>query len=160
LHKGFPTEGGTRVAAFVRYPEMIKPAVSNDFIFIKDVAPTILELTGIEHPGNEYGGHVIEPMGGVSFVSLLEGDVRSGEDRVIGIELLGKRAVRKGDWKLVHMPKPYGIDDWQLFNVSDDISESRDLSADYPERVAELKSYWDAYAEKNKVIIPDWVSGY
>ena len=160
LHKGFPTEGGTRVAAFVRYPEMIKPAVSNDFIFIKDVAPTILELTGIEHPGNEYGGHVIEPMGGVSFVSLLEGQSRPGEDRVTGIELLGKRAIRKGDWKLVHMPEPYGIDDWQLFNVNDDISESRDLSAEYPDKVKNLKAYWDEYAEKNNVIIPDWVSGY
>ncbi len=90
----------------------------------------------------------------------IEGHARPGEDRVTGIELLGKRAIRKGDWKLVHMPEPYGIDDWQLFNVSHDISESQDLSAEYPENVAELKSYWDAYAEKNKVIIPDWVSGY
>ena len=160
LHKGFPTEGGTHVAAFVRYPEMIKPAISSDFIFIKDVAPTILELAGIEHPGHEYDGHTIEPMGGVSFVSLLEGHAGSDEDRVTGIELLGKRAIRKGNWKLVHMPEPYGIDDWQLFNVSDDISESRDLSAEHPDKVKELKAYWDAYAEKNKVIIPDWVSGY
>ncbi len=161
LHKGFPTEGGTHVAAFVHYPEMISTAaISNEFIFIKDVAPTILELAGIEHPDNEYGGHVIEPMGGVSFVSLLEGHARPGQDRVTGIELLGKRAIRKGDWKLVHMPEPYGIDDWQLFNVNDDISESRDLSAEYPDKVKVLKAYWDDYAEKNKVIIPDWVSGY
>jgi arylsulfatase len=160
LHKGFPTEGGTHVAAFVRYPEMIKPAISNDFIFIKDVAPTILELAGIERPGKEYGGRAVEAMTGISFVSLLQGKARPHEERVTGIELMGKRAIRKGDWKLVHMPKPFGIDGWQLFNVKEDISESRDLSAEFPKKVDELKAYWDDYAEKNKVIIPDWTSGY
>ena len=160
LHKGFPTEGGTHVAAFVRYPERIKPAISNDFVFIKDVAPTILELAGIEHPGDEYEGRPVEQMSGTSFVSLLEGKERKESDRVTGIELLGKRVIRKGDWKLVHMPEPYGTDDWQLFNVMDDISESRDLSAEYPDKVKELKTHWDEYADRNKVIIPDWVSGY
>jgi arylsulfatase len=160
LHKGFPTEGGTHVAAFVRYPERIKPEIANDFIFIKDVAPTILELAGIEHPGYEYAGRPVEQMTGTSFVSLLEGKERKESDRVTGIELLGKRAIRSGDWKLVHMPEPYGINDWQLFNVMDDISESRDLSAEYPDKVKELKAHWNEYAEKNNVIIPDWVSGY
>jgi len=161
LHKGFPTEGGTHVAAFVRYPEMIsEPAISQDFVFIKDVAPTILELAGVGHPGSSYGGRAVEPMAGTSFVSLLEGRNLSDARRVTGIELLGKRAIRQGDWKLVHMPQPYGIDDWQLFNVKRDISESRDLSADYPEKARDLKAHWDDYARKNGVILPDWVSGY
>jgi len=136
------------------------PAISNEFIFIKDVAPTILELAGIEHPGDEYDGRPVERITGISFLSLVEGKGHTAPNRVTGIELLGKRAIRSGDWKLVHMPEPYGTDDWQLFNVMDDISESRDLSDDNPEKVAELKAHWDAYAKKNKVIIPDWVSGY
>ncbi len=161
LHKGFPTEGGTHVSAFVYYPRLITaPAISNDFVFIKDIAPTILELAGVEHPGDEYDGRLVEQMTGTSFLSLLEGKRHTAPDRVTGIELLGKRAIRSGDWKLVHMPAPYGIDDWQLFNVKDDITESRDLSAEYPQKIAELKAHWDAYADRNKVIIPDWVSGY
>ena len=60
LHKGFPTEGGTHVAAFVHYPELIStPAISNDFIFVKDVAPTILEFAGVEHPGTRFDGRSI-----------------------------------------------------------------------------------------------------
>ena len=161
LHKGFPTEGGTHVAAFVHYPQMITvPAISNDFVFIKDIAPTILELAGVEHPGDEYDGRPVEQMTGRSFVSLLEGKGHTDSDRVTGIELVGKRMIRSGVWKLTHMPEPYGIDDWQLFNVQDDISESHDLSADYPEKVEELKSHWVEYAKRNNVIIPDWVSGY
>ena len=99
-------------------------------------------------------------MTGMSFVSLLRGEEPAATDRVTGIELMGKRAIRSGDWKLVHMPEPYGIDDWQLFNVKDDITESRDLSNAFPDKVKELKAHWDEYAERNKVIIPDWVSGY
>ena len=161
LHKGFPTEGGTHVAAFVHYPELIStPVISNDFIFVKDVAPTILEFAGVEHPGTRFDGRSIESMTGISFMSTLRGAKRPDSDRVTGIEIFGKRAIRSGDWKLVHMPEPYGIDDWQLFNVKDDISESRDLSAEFPDKLEELKVHWEDYAERNNVIIPDWVSGY
>jgi len=161
LHKAFPTEGGTRVAAFVRYPaKIVAPSVSDDFIFVKDVAPTILELAGVEHPGTQYKGRTIEPVTGTSFVSILEGSGATNGDRVIGMELFGKRVIRKGDWKLVHMPQPYGIDDWQLFNLQDDLGESIDLSAAYPERFKAMKTLWDDYAKTNNVIIPDRVSGY
>jgi arylsulfatase len=161
LHKGFPTEGGTRVAAFVNYPKVVKtPAISDQFVFIKDITPTLLELAGVEHPGNEYDGRTIEPMSGESFVSLLRGEEPSRAERVTGIELLGKRAIRVGDWKLVHMPPPYGTDDWQLFNVREDIAEAYDLAAENPVKVAEMKVHWNDYAERNNVIIPDWVSGY
>jgi arylsulfatase len=161
LHKGFPTEGGTHVAAIVHYPPFIEaPAIIDDFIFIKDVTPTILDLAGVEHPGDRYDGRSIESMTGISFLPLLRGEGQGQKARVTGIELLGKRAIRSGDWKLVHMPEPYGIDGWQLFNLQDDIGESRDVSTEHPEVVAELKAHWDEYATRNKVIIPDWVSGY
>ena len=58
------------------------------------------------------------------------------------------------------MQEPYGIDDWQLFNVKEDVSESRDLSTELPQKVEELKAHWDKYAKDNNVIIPDWYSGY
>ena len=93
-------------------------------------------------------------------MSTLRGAKRPDSDRVTGIEIFGKRAIRSGDWKLVHMPEPYGIDDWQLFNVKDDIRESRDSSGEFPDKVNELKAHWHEYAERNNVIIPDWVSGY
>ncbi len=161
LHKAFPTEGGTRVTAFVHYPSLIEsPAIVGDFVFITDLTPTILQLAGVEHPGTTHEGRAIEPVTGRSFVPLLSGAKLADRERVTGIELLGKRVIRSGDWKLVHMPEPYGTNDWQLFNVAQDIAESRDVAPEYPDRVAELKAHWDDYARKNKVIIPDWVSGY
>jgi len=161
LHKGFPTEGGTRVAAFARYPKLIAdPAVTNDFVFIADVMPTLLEFAGVEHPGTNYQGRATEPLSGRSMLPLLRGESGADSGRVTGMELLGKRAVREGDWKLVHMPAPWGSDGWQLFNIAEDVGESRDLAADMPEKVNALRSRWNKYAKQNGVIIPDWVSGY
>jgi len=58
------------------------------------------------------------------------------------------------------VPGSSGIDAWHINNVEDNISESRDQSAEHPEKIEELKAHWDDYAEKNNVITPDWVSGY
>ncbi len=161
LHKAFPYEGGSRVAAFVRYPELIEsPGINNEFVSILDVTPTLLELAGVADPGGEYAGRVVEPMSGRSFVDILKGESRASAMRVAAIELLGKRAVRRGNWKLVHVPEPWGAGRWQLFDLNVDLAELNDLAEEYPQIVAELTAVWDEYAEANGVILPDWVSGY
>lgn len=158
LHKGFPTEGGTRTTAFMYYPNLIKtPVITDEFLFIKDVTPTLLELAGVSTEG---GQSKTEPITGESFVPVLTGEKRKRPPRAAGIELLGKRAVRLGEWKLVHMPEPWGSGDWQLFNVKNDVAEANDLAAQNPQIVAQLLDHWKHYAEENNVIIPDWVSGY
>jgi len=161
LHKGFPTEGGTHVAAFARYPGFIdSPRITDEFVFITDVTPTILALAGIRHPGDEYHRRTIEPLVGRSFLPLLRGERLDNAARVTAVELLGKRAIRKGDWKIMHMPVPYGTGDWQLFNLAEDLAESTDLASDNPDETTALRKAWHQYAEQNGVIIPDWVSGY
>jgi arylsulfatase len=161
LHKGFPTEGGTRVAAFIRHPASVsEPAIVDDLVYVTDLAPTILELAGIDHPGDVYQGRAIEPLSGHSFVGLIDGSGDAAPDRVLGMELFGKRAVREGRWKIVHMPAPWGSGDWQLYDVVADPGEARDLADRHPDVLASLISHWEDYARENNVIIPDWVSGY
>lgn len=160
LYKAFPTEGGVRVAAFAHYPKrFVTEAISDELILVKDLAPTILELAGVEHPGVSYARRAVEPMTGRSAVAVLEG-VASRASRVHADELIGKRGIRQGSWKLVHMPPPYGNGEWQLYDLSRDLAETNDLAADMPEKVAELEALWEQYAEDNGVILPDWVSGY
>jgi arylsulfatase len=161
LHKAFPTEGGSRVAAFAWHPALVdQPRIVHDFIYVTDVVPTVLDIAGINHPGSEFQGRQIEVPEGISFKPVLEGRSTAVQDRIVAQELLGKRVVRTGPWKLVHMPEPYGTGDWQLFNIDDDLSESTDVSAQHPDIVSKLRRAWDEYAEENNVIIPDWVSGY
>jgi arylsulfatase len=161
LHKAFPTEGGSRVAAFAWNPGLTGPAgITDDFVYVTDVMPTILKLAGVDDPGGEFEGREVESGTGVSFLPLLQGNGPEGGERVVAQELVGKRVVRSGPWKLVHMPAPYGINDWQLFNLDEDLGESNDVAALNPDVVARLVKAWDEYAETNGVIIPDWVSGY
>ena len=124
--------------------------------------PTILELADVAHPGNEYAGRTVEPMTGVSAVPIFEGSPPTGQpsERVHADELIGKRGIRQGDWKAVHMPSPYGNGDWQLYNLVDDLAEMHDLAADMPDKVEELGRLWEEYARDNGVVLPDWVSGY
>ncbi|GGO79351.1 arylsulfatase [Marinobacterium nitratireducens] len=159
LHKGFPTEGGTRVPAMLRMPgDARKGEIVDDLVTVRDVTPTLLELAGVEHPGSLYKDREVEPMTGLSFASLPQGGKMP--ERVVGGELFGKRFVRAGDWKLVHMPEPWGTGEWNLYNLKSDLAERHDLAAEEPEKLAEMKGLWEQYAADNNVILPDQVSGY
>ena len=129
-----------------------------------DIAPTLLEFAEVKAPTGTYNDREAETMEGESLLEKLTDSQSKGRehapDRVIAAELFGKRSVQKGDWKLVHMPAPYGNDDWQLFDLATDIGEAHDVAGEYPGIVARLKVHWNEYAKRNGVIIPDWVSGY
>lgn len=162
-YKGATFEGGTRVAAFVHYPRQLRSGAVEDTLFsVMDVTPTLLDLADVEHPGANYKGKTVAPMNGISMLPLLQNGKlpEEAENRVLAFELMGKRAVRKGDWKIVHMRPPYGIDAWQLYNLKDDLAEENDLSSRHPEKLKELEALWDEYVRENNVILPDWVSGY
>jgi arylsulfatase A-like enzyme len=73
----------------------------------------------------------------------------------LGWELFGNRAVRQGDWKLLQLCVPAGTGDWQLYNLRDDPSETRDLSSAHPEIVKLLQTRWDEYVIANNVVIPE-----
>ncbi|MCG8440175.1 MAG: arylsulfatase, partial [Caulobacterales bacterium] len=163
LFKGYPTEGGKRVPLIIRTGEnALAGAVAHAPAGVKDIAPTLLELAGLAHPGARYDGRTIHPMTGRSLAPLLRGetDAVHAPDAVFADELMAKRSVLRGDWKAVHLPPPHGTGDWQLYHLATDVSETRDLAAERPDVLAELVAAWDVYAEENAVILPDWVSGY
>ena len=157
-HKGYSSEGGTHVPAFIYYPsEGFKARIEHSLVSVMDVTPTLLDLLNIE-PRIKKG---IEPITGLSLKPLLDtGRQPELEERAIIFELMNKRVVRQGSWKLVLQPEPSGSGNWQLFNIVEDVSELDDLGLQHPDRVAELRNLWHDYAQKNAVIIPDWVSGY
>lgn len=162
LHKAFVTEGGTRVPAFVYFPKAgIEPGISDALTSVRDIPPTLLDIAGIDFFSSKLVDDGIEPMTGMSLLPLLTGDNPADiTDRTIVYELMAKRVVRQGDWKLVHQPEPVGTGQWQLFNIREDLTEQTDVAGQYPAKVAELEAKWDSYVVENKVILPDWVSGY
>ena len=160
LHKAFPTEGGMRAAAFVHYPKKLAVGTIDAQQYdVTDIAPTLLDLAGIEHPAS-YQQRPIKPMTGLSLLPYWKDSNEKLANRVQAFELFGKRMVKDYPWKIVHMPEPYGSGQWQLFNLDEDVSESVDRAGEFPEIVKRLNSEWDRYARENGVILPDWVSGY
>ena len=154
LHKGIETEGGTRTAAFVRFPGFYRQGeISDAFLSVADIAPTLLEAAGIPNHNGSFAGRKVQSMTGKSWVGYLGGM----RDRVyqpqdaIGGELFGSRALRQGDWKLTDP----GDGRWRLFNIADDPGETKDLSAEEPARKDALAHLWDDYAKDVGVVIPD-----
>ena len=156
LYKGWVSEGGTRSPLIVSGPgvqgvgELNKEAV----LHVMDIAPTILEMAGVEHPST-FKGREIVPMQGKSWVDMLAGKVQSPRtsDDWLGWELFGNRAIRQGDWKISMLFQPMGTYDWQLFNLAEDPGEQYDLAAKFPEKTTQLVALWDEYVEMNGVII-------
>ena len=151
-----------RTPAIVRYRDFQHEGHQMDtFASVKDVAPTLLELAGVEHP-RVYDGREVAPMQGKSMVSFLSGetDTIHGDDAVMGWELFGRRALLKGNWKLVWLWEPYGMERWELFDLSKDPSESQNLSEEEPEKLQELLAAWEDYVRANDVILPGRDMGY
>jgi arylsulfatase A-like enzyme len=156
LHKAFTTEGGIRVVGFATWPGFDRQGeIGTAFTTVMDIAPTVLELAGVAHPGQTYRGREVAPMRGRSWVSYLSGceeevhDARSGT----GWELFGRRAIRQGDWKALYLPAPYGPGAWQLYDLSSDPAEMHDQATAQPDKLTELLTLWDRYVEDNGVIL-------
>lgn len=72
-------------------------------------------------------------------------------------EVFGCRAVRHGDWKVRWQYKPFGTEEWELFNLAEDVAERHDLAAKHPDKVKQLVALWDEYVKENDVILPNRV---
>jgi arylsulfatase len=70
----------------------------------------------------------------------------------VGWELGGRKALRKGDWKIVYANKPWGKGDWELFNIAKDRTEKNDLASKNPQKLAEMVHEWKKYVTENGVL--------
>jgi len=147
LYKSFMYEGGIAVPAIAWGPGVKGGTIKREFAHVTDVAPTIYELAGTRHPGVKYNGKPVVPLRGKSMVGYLQNTTKSvrGPDDVVGWELGGRKALRKGDWKIVYANKPWGTGEWELYNIARDRTESRNLAADNPAKLNELLSEWRRY---------------
>jgi len=146
-------EGGIRTPVLISGPGIMTGQQSNAFAYVWDIMPTILEIAGVEYPA-EFQGRKVETPRGRSMMGLLDGTLEAiyGEEEYVGGEMGDGKWMRKGDYKAVVVAKPYGAATWHLFNVVEDPGETRDLSAEMPEMLEELKAAWDRYAEDVGVV--------
>ena len=119
-----------------------------------DLMPTLLEVAGGDYPMT-YEGREIAPLQCLSLMSLLEAESSiEFATREIGWEAYGMDAYRRGSWKLLRLPEPYGNWSWQLYNLSNDPGETDDVAADHPDLVNDLARAWELFARQTGVIRP------
>jgi len=155
--------GGQQDAMVVHWPNGIKAKgeIRNQYHHISDIAPTILEAAGVAVP-DEYHGVEQQPMDGTSMMyAFNNADAPNAKQRQY-YEMFGNRAIWADGWKAVtlhgkRMPwelaatYPFEGDEWELYNVVDDFSESRDLASENPEKLAELVAMFEEEAWKYNV---------
>lgn len=172
MYKGFTSQGGVRVPAFIHYPKSLPGSIrDNELLTVMDVMPTLLDAANIEHPGKRHPGRPIETMIGASMWPKLTGAANSTHDKnyTVGWELFSKRALRQGDWKIVYLPyheryaplvSNISANSWQLYNLAKDPSEIHDLANEHPDKLQTMIKLWDKYARENGVILPNRIIGY
>jgi len=163
--------GGTRNPMVIHWPAMIKDAgLRSQFTHVTDVGPTILDIAGIPMP-THIDGIEQQPMHGVTFADSLTDATAPERHTQQYFETVGNRAMYKDGWwlsmKTARIPwvltpeslKPYAPGVWDpdadpvvLYYLPDDFSQARDLAADHPEKVQELKELFWQEAEKYNVL--------
>lgn len=157
LFKGYITQGGIQTPGIVKLPSSMRGTAVRIKAptHVMDLMPTFLEAAGADYP-DRYHDVDVPPLQGHSLIPLLQGDAPAiFTERGMGWEAYGMDAYRRGDWKVVRLPVPYGNGVWQLYNLANDPGEVTDLADQHPELVAELSQAWDRYAERSGVIRPN-----
>jgi arylsulfatase A-like enzyme len=146
-------EGGVADPLIVSWPVGIggdeQGRVRTQYVHAIDILPTILDVIGVE---------ATEPVDGVSFASTLARADAPDTHTVQYYEMFGSRALYQDGWKAViyhaMQSDDPGLDvvPWELYNVVDDPSETRDLARDEPERLEAMVERWWQEAERNHVL--------
>ena len=137
-HKSWVNEGGITTPLIVNWPAGIKAhgELRRDPGHLIDLVPTVLEITGAKMPAT-FAGLAVPPLPGKSLVPDF---ARDGQVQHESLWFChdGHRALRVGDWKIV---ADY-LAPWELYDLSGERTESKNLAAAQPERVRALEKIW------------------
>lgn len=144
-YKGQVYEGGIRVPFLVQWKGRLPAGrVLSQPVIALDICPTVLSAAE----------QAIDPawkLDGVDLLPYLSGEQAASPHERLFWRFGEQRAIREADWKLVKGPTS---EDWELYNLADDIGEQTNLAAHEPERVRALQSAWAAWDEELRE--PGW----
>jgi arylsulfatase A-like enzyme len=137
-YKGQLYEGGLRVPYAVAWPGRIAGGRTTDHLcYFPDVLPTLAELTGVE-PTKDTDG--------LSFAPTVLGEAagkKQAEHEYLYWEHQNDTAVRMGSWKAIRTggPKKKAGAGWELYDLSKDVSETKDLASEHADVLEKMKAF-------------------
>jgi arylsulfatase A-like enzyme len=154
--------GGLRDGMVISWPAGIKQVgqIRTQFTHVIDVAPTIYEASHITPP-KMVDGAAQQPIDGISMVYSFDNAKARERHHEQYFEMLGNRAYYKDGWMASTIPgrapwdnatpaDPYKFK-WALYDLTTDWSQSKDVSAENPRKLAELEADFDKAAKKYHV---------
>ena len=153
-------EGGIRVPFIIRWKGHLPEGKTDARAIIQlDVLPTVMMAAGVP-PQRDW------QLDGVDLLPYLTGNASGSPHDALYWRLGDNMAIRKGDWKLVKTHEgPLGGDPTvlsdlsgaELFNLADDIGETKNLATAHPEKVRELSEAWQQW--NRQLAKPLWRGG-
>lgn len=149
--KGTIYEGGMRVCAFATWPGKIPAGITiKEPLHAVDWQPTLLKLAGATTEQNL-------PSDGLDVWPVLAQGAKSPHDAILLMGTTpGRAAIRMGDWKLLTNANEKDAEESadedtktagkvELYNLAEDLGETKNLAASNPEKVKELHARLDAF---------------
>jgi arylsulfatase A-like enzyme len=146
--KGQTLEGGIRVPFFVSWPGQLPAGKTYEHpVSAMDVLPTASAVANAKQP---------DGVEGVNILPHLTGEKAAAPHETLAWRFGPQKAIRRGNWKLVDVRdmEAKTQSGWQLYDLSTDIGESKNLAAEKPKLVADLSKAWDDWNAKN--MPPQW----
>ncbi len=158
--------GGTRNPMAIKWPKGIKPDPKPraQFHHCNDLVPTIYELVGITPP-KVVNGVTQDPVHGTSFAYAFNAPDAPGQLKTQFFDIFGSRSVYHDGWIAgavgPRLPWVQGVDpdiltwspdtdDWELYNLEEDWSQSRNIADQHPEKLQMLKNLFLVESAKYK----------
>ncbi len=155
-------EGGISTPLIIQWPKGIKNKgeIRHQPSHIIDIMATCVDVSNANYP-KTYNGNSIKPLEGESLLPvILKNDKMKRE--FIFFEHEGNRAVRQNNWKLVSKIGDHAgsfakinelpIDQWSLFDMEVDRTETNDLAKIHPDIVKELSKKWYDWAKRTNTV--------
>ena len=139
-------EGGICTPMIAHWPKGIrlpKNSISREPCHLIDFVPTFMELAGeqVQYPKE------IPNVDGISITPTFSGK-RLERGKPLFFQYGGWQVIREEQWKLVQHKK----DPWQLYDLSKDRTETKNLASSFPDRVKKMKNSWEQWARRVGVV--------
>jgi arylsulfatase A-like enzyme len=142
----FSLIAGIRVPFVVSWPGKVKPGMSHSPAIQLDLTATALAVAGVKVRKEMQ-------LDGVNLLPFLSGEKKGAPHEILFWRMGEQMAIRMGDFKLVRYDsnydtntgKPQPVTGAKLYNLWEDIGETKDLANTMPDKMKELQSQWDRW---------------
>lgn len=155
-YKDFATQGGINTTMIIKGPNVNREnEIHHGFTSLLDLAPTFYDIANVTYP-EAYKGNKVYPLKGNSLIPFVSGKTNEIHDSeyVFALEHYGNAMLRKGNWKITNFIKPFKLENFALYDLSNDLGEQTDLKESEKEKYEELLMEWVKFSDDIKIQTP------